>query len=365
MPKFEIERYIEQSKKFDASFIKLYQLLIDGFDSLKSSQFQQITFEMNMIKLSEFRPVTPLSDILKFVNKLSNTINENPNTKKIEVDLFGMIRGDKSIKENEIKRVANTETQIIEKEEIEEQDDGNASSLIHEDNGGRSNATSVVAKDDGIASSLIQEDNGGRSTATTVADVAVLHPPKEIEKQDDGNTSSLIHEDDGGRSNATTVADVAVLHPPKEKEKLQLPEIIDFEAYKKLVKPFFDMSDMSYQYFYQQVKIPASYKDNTLVLEYPIDAEILFNLHPEFKLKYETWLKSVVSDDLIVKIKMGLVENSDSFDGIEKKNKKESDKREIDTIRDLEGVRKVEEVFNLKVKKIIRSEENDKSKEKK
>jgi len=312
MPKFEIERYVEQSKKFDNRFIKLYQLLIDGFNTLKSSQFQQITFEMNMIKLASYKPVTPLNDILKFVNKLSNSFNEQPDAQKIEIDLFGMIRGGQGIQSEvpiviskplkEETRNPQQENQVIQKEEPASE---NKSELVSEN------------KSELVSENKIEEDNS-------------------IKEESKSNS---------------------------EVEKIIIPEVIDFKMYQKLVKPFFDSKDISYQYFYQQVKIPVIYKDNTLTLEYSKDAETMFKFHPDFREKYEKWLKTRISNDLLLEIKLNTVHKSESFDGILQKYKKDADKREIETIRSLEGVRQVEEVFNLKIKKIIRRDENGKSKD--
>ena len=319
MPKFEIERYIAQSKKTDESFIKLYQLLIEGFDTLKASQFQQITFEMNMIKLAEFKPITPLSDILKFVNKLSKSFNEQPDAKKIEIDLFGMIRGDKNIKTVESK----PETQIIQKEEPTKKEHRRDKAMPYPET---INNPEVMP-----------------------SETQIVQKEEPIKKE---------HRRDKVMPYPETTNNPEVMPYPEE-----IPEIIDFNLYQKLVKPFFEQEEDTLHYFYQNVKIPIIYKNNILTLEYSNDSETMFKFHPDFKEKYENWLKKRISKELSLEIKMTTISKEDSFDGILQKYKKEADKRELKSIRSLEGVRKVEEVFNLKVKKIIRSDENGKSKD--
>lgn len=304
MPKFEIERYINQSKKTDKSFIKLYQLLIEGFDTLKASQFQQITFEMNMIKLAEFKPITPLSDILKFVNKLSKSFDDQPDAKKIEIDLFGMVRGNKNIKTLESK----LETQIIQKEE---------------------------------------------------PSINIATPKKEEQKE--RMDKEIIRSEE-----LKTTIELDTIEATKEQNIVypeEIPEIIDFNLYQKLVKPFFEKEEDTLYYFYQNVKIPITYKNNILTLEYSKDSETMFKFHPNFKERYEAWLKKRISKELSLDIKMTAITKEESFDGILQKHKKEANKRELEDIRSLEGVRKVGEVFNLKVKKIIRSDENGKIKD--
>ena len=289
MPKFEIERYITQSKEFDDSFVKQYQLLIDGFDLLKSSQFQRITFEMNIIKIANYKPVTPLKDILKFVNKLSKTFENNPNTKKIEIDLFS---------KNIEPRSSNHNTQTIQKEE-------------------------PIVRVGLVPTQYITN-----------------MPAEKAEKKEESKEESK---------------EVRVgLVPTQHIANTTIPELIDYNTYKKLISPFFKNIDGSYQYFYQQVELPIIFKDNTLFLKYPTDAETLFGLHPNFKDKYLSWLKENYNKDIEINIELSNFNEADSYFGILNKKRKDADREELQNIRNLEGVRKVEEVFNLKIKKITR-----------
>lgn len=92
LPKFEFDSYQKQAYRFDESFPKLYELLIEGFDGLKISQFPRIIFELNLIKLARHKPVTSLETILTMLKKMENTLQEDGEIGELSINLFDTLQ---------------------------------------------------------------------------------------------------------------------------------------------------------------------------------------------------------------------------------------------------------------------------------
>ncbi len=335
IPTFELDKYKIQAKKFDNSFSKLYEMLVLGFDLLKISQFKKITFEMNLIKMASFRPITPLKDILSLLDKLSNSIEGNQDLGEVKIDIFNHDKIEKNTSTTlSDPKVATQKVQTVKP----------LGGL-----GAPQKVQNIKPLEDLVAPQKVQnikplEDLEAPQKVQNIKPLEDLEAPQKVQNikpLEDLETPQKIQ-------NTKPLEDLA---PQIKTEHLQ---ILNLEDYIALVKPFYSTHDTMYNYFLGQTKIPLNFKGDKFEIILPLTGEHMLELNPKFQKEFLNWLKKTFGNDIELNIQCRPILEIETYEGIISDRERRADKQEVDDIRNLPNVKKIEEMFNTNVKNIKR-----------
>ncbi|MBN2694104.1 DNA polymerase III subunit gamma/tau [bacterium] len=275
IPKFELENYVKQATLFNDSFFYLYEILLNGFQELKISQFPRITFEFKLIQLAKFEPITPLSDILKLLEQLSSSIETSPDLGEIPINIFNnysfqteLSLSDKNLpQKNIIKQSIPTANNSTEKKndlnhkELDNTLNISEKNIDSEKKNSLNTTNSIISeKDKLLENSVLIEQTNNINNSIPIIDV--IKEPNSSIKNERLDTSF-------------------------EKDS-DFEELINFE---KKYSPFFKNQDNAvFSFFYEKAKISINESENECFWTLPTTAESIIDLYGDFRKIFGNWL---------------------------------------------------------------------------
>ncbi len=313
LPKFEVENYINQTKLTNNDFFKLYEMLIDGFDNLKISQFQRITFELNLIKLAQYEPITPLKDILSILEKLNNSLNENEEIGEIPINIFQMSNQMTGFNPSK-------ETQSVQNAEI--------SKVI------------MTGFNPPKENPVVQNAEISKVIMTG------FNPSKETQSVQNAEISKVITEGFNHPKENPVVQNAEI-----ENIKLNNPDSMDLQTFEHRFKHFFEKNGML-DYFFRKVSVPLEFNNDKYIWLLPSEGKTVLEMYPDFTEKFTEYVKSI---ELNVEIIFNDFNENSSYEKQLERIKKENDLKEIELIKNSKEVQDLQKKFNLTISNIKRS----------
>ncbi len=281
LPQFELEHYVKQATLFNDSFFYLYEILLNGFQDLKISQFPRVTFEFKLIQIAKFEIITPLSDILKLLEQLSSSIETSPDLGEIPINIFNNYVSNEVLAEKNPpqKNITNRNLENVELKSNQKKNDLNSNNL-------KDSSEFLEQKKEEVSdfnSKKKTDLNSEKSANILENEKSFSSEDKTKNEQNRKNIDLNENFNDKNFNNKNFISVEKSFETAKDFE-----DLINFE---KKYSPFFKSSKYAiFNFFYEKAKISLEESDDGCVWTLPKSAETVLDMYGDFLKIFENWL---------------------------------------------------------------------------